>query len=169
MQREKLIKLLTALIQQLIVILREMQKEGGASNREKLHSAALSFLGKDASPNDVAPDELGCAESVNDIFISVFGKPIGGDVSTYRMYAALQTDQRFIRVDSPMAGDIVLSPTGYGNGGLSAGHVGIVDVDDKIMSNSSATGKWTQNYTIKTWTDYYKGKGGYPVLFFRVI
>ena len=36
-------------------------------NRIKLYEAARSFIGTDASPNDLAPDELGCAETVNEI------------------------------------------------------------------------------------------------------
>ena len=36
-------------------------------NRIRLYEAARSFIGTDASPNDLAPDELGCAETVNEI------------------------------------------------------------------------------------------------------
>jgi len=37
------------------------------SPREILYETAKSFLGKDASPADEAPDEYGCAETVNEI------------------------------------------------------------------------------------------------------
>jgi hypothetical protein len=37
------------------------------------------------------------------------------------------------------------------------------------MSNSSATGLWTNNYTITSWVARYRDKGGYPIYFFRKI
>jgi hypothetical protein len=139
------------------------------SNRVKLFDAAVASIGIDASPNDVAPDEVGCAETVNAIFKSVFGREAGGGLSTHQMYNAMLKDSRFIKVDQALPGDIIISPTGYGNGGLSNGHVGIVGESETIMSNSSATGTFESNYTLKTWVARYRGKGGYPIVFFRVI
>lgn len=138
-------------------------------NRVKLYDAAVASIGIDASPNDIAPDEVGCAETVNAIFKSVFGAEAGGSLSTHNMYLSLLKDKRFIKVDQPLPGDIIISPTGYGSGGLSNGHVGIIGQKDTIMSNSSATGTFESNYTLKAWRDRYAGKGGYPVVFFRVI
>ena len=151
-----------------IAVLQEMLNNI-KSNRERLYDAAIAAIGTDASPNDLAPDELGCAETVNAIFESVFGKQIGGALSTHNMYLALKDDKRFIKVDQAMPGDIIISPTGYGNGGLSNGHVGIFKDSETIMSNSSATGTWEVNYTLKKWVARYRNKGGYPIFFFRVI
>ncbi len=139
------------------------------NSRTKIYQAALASIGTDASPNDVAPDELGCAETVNDIVTKALGYPAGGDVSTNRMYQALLKNPKFIKVDQALPGDIIISPTGYGNGGLSNGHVGIFGENETIMSNDSSTGKFESNYTIKTWIARYRNKGGYPIVYFRAV
>lgn len=137
------------------------------TNREKLYVSALVCLGKDATPNDLVPDELACAETVNAIHKYAFWFEIGGGASTYQMYKALLSHKDFIKVDQPMAGDIVISPTGYGNGKLSNGHVGIVGANDTIMSNSSKTGTFESNYTLVSWKKRYVTLGGYPMHYFR--
>lgn len=139
----------------------------GKNNRLILFSAAVKSLGTDASPNDVAPDEYGCAETVNEIHKKAFGFQIGGTVSTYNLYSALKNSKLFIKVDQPLEGDVVISPTGYGNGKLKNGHVGIVGGSDLIMSNDSATGMFLENYTIDSWRKRYVDTGGYPMHYFR--
>lgn len=143
------------------------------TNREKLHAAALSFIGRDASPNDAAPDELGCAESVNEIYKSVFGKKISekNSLSTYWMYKDLKDKPRFEVVLHPAPGDIIISPTGYGlhNSPIPAGHVGIVTNNDRILSNNSLNGLWQDTYSLSSWDQRWGIKGGYPVLYFRVL
>lgn len=139
------------------------------SARGRLYLGALMSLGKDASPNDIVPDEYGCAESVNAIHHKVFGFDIGGDVSTNKMYKVLKTSPLFLKVDQPLEGDIIISPTGYGNGRLPNGHVGIVSKDRIVMSNDSATGTFIENYTLDTWAARYVDQGGYPVCYFRRI
>lgn len=139
------------------------------SNREKLYQTAFGCIGTDASPNDVAPDELGCAETVNAIHKKTFGHEIGGSVSTYLLYQALRSSTEFIKVDAPLRGDIVISPTGYGSGGLSNGHVGIVADSGMIMSNDSRTGLFSLNYTLDSWRNRYVKLGGYPMDFYRRI
>ncbi len=127
------------------------------NNRLTLFAVALRVLGTDASPHDVAPDELGCAETIYDILLTAFPFRVGFSftVSTYTLYNALRSSKKYIKVDMPLEGDIVISPTGYGSGGLSNGHVGIKGELDKIMSNSSSTGKLEENYTMKTWKERY--------------
>lgn len=137
---------------------------------ERLYISAKSWLGVDASPNDRAPDELGCAETIHDIVFKTFGDYVGGDLSTYRMFHALQANDKFVRVSSPLQGDIIISPTGYGtNKKIPNGHVGIVSDNNKVMSNSSATGTFEENYTIYSWKKRYVIDGGYPVYFYRRI
>lgn len=140
----------------------------GFSKSKVLYGYAKSQIGKVKS-GIKAPKEFGCAEATNRIFRECFGNDIGGDVSTTRMYQALLNSPRFVKVDKPQAGDIVISPTGYGSGALSNGHVGIVGEKDEIMSNTSASGKWESNYTISSWNKRYLVKGGFPVHFFRVV
>jgi hypothetical protein len=136
-------------------------------NRVKLYLAALSFLGKDASPLDEAPDELGCADSVSKIILKTFPGVIKGSVSTKELFNQLNTSKEFARVSQFKFGDIIISPTGTGTGGLSNGHVGIVGEDETVMSNTSANGLWTSNYTITSWVARYRKLGGFPIVFFR--
>ncbi|MES2409550.1 MAG: hypothetical protein V4509_04620 [Patescibacteria group bacterium] len=139
------------------------------NNRLILFATAVKALGTDASPADVAPDEVGCAETIYDILGAAFPLNVGFafTVSTSQLYRSLLASPKYIRIDQPLEGDIVISPSGYGNGGLSNGHVGIKGELDKIMSNSSATGTFEENYTMQGWKDRYVAIGGYPMAFFR--
>lgn len=141
------------------------------NNRLILFAVAVKCLGTDASPNDVAPDEYGCAETVYDVLQRAFPLNVGFPftVSTYTLYNAIRASKQYIKVDQPLEGDIVISPTGYGNGNLPNGHVGIKGEKDLIMSNNSNTGKFEENYTLDGWKLRYVDKGGYPMLYFRRI
>lgn len=132
------------------------------TNREILFDAAKSCVGKDMAKTQGA---LGCAESVNAVHALAFGREIGGTTSTYRLYQAMKVDPTFSRVDSPLPGDIILSPTGYGR--LPNGHVGIVG-EDIIFSNNSLNGMFEPNYTLFTWKLRF-GKAGFPILFYRKV
>lgn len=133
----------------------------------KIYQTALSCIGIDASPNDLASDEFGCAESVSDVIIKA-GFPMPVFLSTRELYGYL--DRNWLQVLSPLAGDVIISPTGYGgSNGITNGHTGIVGFGGAVMSNSSATGTFEKNYTLDTWKYRYQTKGNYPVLFFRKI
>ena len=137
-------------------------------NRVKLYLTALQFRGVDASPKDEAPDEYGCADSVSKVINKAFPKVIKGSVSTAELFNQLNTSPLFKRMLNYLPGDIVISPTGKGKTGkLPNGHVGIVSDHDKIMSNSSATGTWEENFTMTSWVKRYREKGGYPIYIFR--
>jgi len=140
------------------------------TSREILYETAKACLGMDASPKDAAPDDLACADSVNQIHFKAFGFPIEiPGISTAMMYQSmLKNKELFQVVTKPLHGDIIISPTGYGNGRLTHGHMGIVGKYG-IMSNDSMTGKWRQNYTLESWISYFQWKGGFPVVFFRRI
>lgn len=138
-------------------------------NRVKMYLTALQFLGSDASPLDEAPDEYGCADSVSKVILQAFPNSIKGSVSTAELYKQLSTSKGFAKVSQFKFGDIIISPTGMGTGGLANGHVGICGEDETIMSNTSATGLWTSNYTITTWVARYRKLGGFPIIFFRKI
>ncbi|MFA6314997.1 MAG: hypothetical protein WC648_01325 [Candidatus Paceibacterota bacterium] len=140
------------------------------TNREKLFDTAVSFLGKDASPKDYASDEYGCMESVDSIHFACFGSYIKStdtipSIKTAQTYPVLQ--KTFTEVTEPMEGDIVISPTGYGNGKVTSGHIGIMGRSNIIMSNNSSNGKFEENYTTTTWKNYFVTKGGFPMKFFR--
>lgn len=140
---------------------------------EKMYHTALEALGIDVTPKDEYPDAVSCAITVNKLAEKAFGKPIekAHEASTYWLYKALMESKEWERVDLPDKGCVIISPTGYaGPGGiLPNGHTGIVGVDGNIMSNDSATGLFTQNYTIESWRKRYVDQGKFPMAFFRPI
>lgn len=141
------------------------------TNKEKLYRFAKAALGTDASPYDLASDEYGCADSVNQLFLKAFGRPIAvPGVSTLQLYDVMRSDPRFQEVYEGDFGDIVISPTTYGhNPAMPNGHVGIcAKFDGGIMSNDSNTGLWRENFTKTSWHARYADKGGYPIKYFRV-
>ena len=123
---------------------------------ERIAEAAIGMLGRDASPKNLAPQELSCAESVSNVIGTVlldFPEVVG----TPELYDILRKDVRFKRVTDPQKGCIVISPSVVRNGVRVYGHTGIYINDYEIASNSSATGKWTQSHTRQEWIDYYYG------------
>lgn len=137
--------------------------------RLKLFAKAASFLGRDASPQDLAPDDLACAETVSDIIHSAFGDfPANGStiLSTAVLWQRLANHPKFKYVLDGLPGDIIVSPTGSGNGKLAHGHTGIFG-DQGIMSNESATGIFKYNYTLASWVARYRAIGGFRIYIFR--
>ena len=136
-------------------------------NRLKLLEVAKQCLGKDLVPFE---DTLACAGQVNAIYKKAFGREIGGGLSTYLMWEALKKDKRFLKVDAGLPGDIVISPTGFGDSKkIRNGHVGIVMEQGQIASNNSLNGLFELNYTFETWKRRWKDYGRYPMDYFRVV
>lgn len=141
------------------------------TTQDKIFEKAYSLIGTDASPRDLADDEIACAESVTTIIRSVVPEfPIV--TGTALLQAKLKSFSNWVQIpeDEAHAGCIIISPTGEGNGKLKHGHVGIVSKNRKVMSNHSpATGRgqWLENFTIESWENYYKGRGGFPVRFYK--
>ncbi|MGX7894415.1 hypothetical protein [Tsuneonella sp. HG222] len=135
--------------------------------RPSLLTAATKRLGTDASPKDLAPDTIGCAESVTNIIRDVLPDfPI--ITGTASLKARLDTDPRFRRSEVATPGTIILSPTGSSTSKkVTNGHVGIIG-QFGIMSNDSATGKWEQNYTATTWRQRW-GDNGYETYYYQLI
>lgn len=117
------------------------------------HDIAVSLLNVDASPQDRAPDFLGCADTVNMVYLEALGKEIVSNlVSTVQLYDTLRTDsKRFRKTDTIKAGTIVISHTV----GSNVGHVSIADTATQLMSNSSSSGKFMRNYTVDSWRKYF--------------
>ncbi len=130
------------------------------SSGDKLAEAAVAMLGRDASPRDLAPDELSCAEGVSNIVHSVWPDFPSSVLSTVDLFALLKKSPRFKAVLDPARGCIVVSPTV----GATHGHTGIYTQADKIASNDSRTGRFEENYTRASWRSYFiagKGLKGY--------
>lgn len=164
----------STILARIIGFLSNLFSNGMPSNNQLLYGGALAHLGKDASPNDLAPDELGCAESVNDIYKKVFGDYFykGNQLSTYWMHKALREDTaRFKRVFEPKPGTIIISPTNA----FQTGHVGICGENGVIMSNNSfkdsagVKGVFDENYTFASWQRYFGERKKLPVYLYDLI
>lgn len=126
-----------------------------------IHIEALKWLGKDASPLDVAPDELGCAESVSNIIRQVIDFPL--ITGTWTLMEKLNNDPHFILVDIDdiKKGDVLLYATGEVAEAPFVGHVFISD-GAELMSNTSTTGNWEKNYTLAKAREHWEGVGYKP-------
>lgn len=140
------------------------------TNQEKLYQVAKESLGKDMSPQDLAPDSLACMESVNGVYLAAFGEellPMSARLSTEAGYQAMVQDSRLEKTATPTPGCIVISPTGYSSKGSQHGHTGIWGNFD-VMSNDSNSGRWTDNYTHDAWYKVFHDTLGFPVFFFNI-
>jgi hypothetical protein len=133
--------------------------------KKTLADVGRMFIGKDASPRDLVDDELGCAESVSEVIRCLVDFPI--ITGTWTLWDKLRKDDRFEEVGEPAEGDIIISPTGTGNGKV-VGHTGVVGKDNTVMSNNSFTGTFEVTHTIQEWMDFYMGKGAFPVYYYRL-
>ena len=134
--------------------------------RKTLLQVCKENLGRDASPADLAPDEVGCAETVTTILKQVYPEtPIL--TGTYSLLDYLRNPKNgWKQIDHPEPEAIILCATGTGNGSIP-GHTGFCDENLNIMSNDSKTGKFLTNYTLKTWRDRYVLKGDYKIYYFK--
>jgi len=153
-------------MQQKLQLLRQFLNLLLLRKSEYIYQEALNHIGVDASPDDLVDDVVGCAESVTTILQKHINMPI--ITGTYTLFEYMNKSGNFARVDIPTAGNIVISPTGMGDGSMR-GHVGIIGRNDVIMSNDSYSGKWMANYTVQAWRSRYSGQGKMPVYFYKVI
>jgi len=137
------------------------------SNAEKIYQAAKDALGTEASPRDIAPDELGCAETADEIVKRATGKYVNGTtktvtISTAEMYKILSRNPEWEEIYLPEKGALIISPTV----GKNVGHVGICGIYG-IMSNNSPTGTFEQNFTYDGWDRYYRVRKKLEIHYFR--
>lgn len=140
------------------------------SRADKLYDVSLEAVGTDASPSDLAPDELGCAETVSELIKKVLPgfRIITG---TWTLWDILRKHPEMMLVTDPQPGDIIISPTGTSSKGSRApfpGHAGIVGKRGKIYSNDSYSGTFEQNFHRSGWSSRYKDRGGYSIYYFRI-
>ena len=138
----------------------------------ELYTTAKDLLQpkKDVSPADLAPDELACVESIENVYKACFGTFIGGTkplLNTWEMLVVLGDSPDFKRIEEPVPGAIILNATWSGNGKVR-GHVGICG-KSWIMANNSNTSYWSADYTYPAWNDYFAIHGGMKTHFFKPI
>lgn len=137
------------------------------NTKPTLFAAAQEYLGRDASPRNLAPSELSCAESVSTIIKEIL-PDFPTITGTWTLWDRLENDPRFERVSTPVAGTIIISPTGEGKRG-AIGHTGIFGRDLLIMSNRSATGLWDITHNLEEWTQYYQRDRKFPIFYYQLI
>lgn len=161
-KQEKLLKALS-LIKEATALIASL--DGNEPQENTILSEAIENLGFDASPNDIVDDEVGCAESVTTIISKVVPDfPV--ITGTWTLWKRLESDERFVKVITPQAGDIIISPTGTVAHAPFPGHTGIMFDQGIIMSNNSSDGTFTKNYNLKSWVRRW-GNAGYPVYVYR--
>lgn len=138
------------------------------TSNDKIVTYCQSLLGRDASPKDRAPDDLACAETVSTILRDLFSWfPV--ITGTWTLYDYLKKSSKFEGVfGSPRPGDIIISPTGMGNGVIKNGHAGFLGGGGRIYSNNSTTGLFDSHWEIEEWKTHYGQKGGYPIFIYRI-
>lgn len=121
-------------------------------------------IGSDASPADIVPDEVGCAETVSTLMKKVWtDTPIM--TGTWTLWDYLSKHPQFQRVTVPTPGCIIISPTVPNK--PFPGHTGVFVGNMNIASNDSKTGKFLENYDLETWMARYVTKGGYPAYIYK--
>lgn len=130
-----------------------------------LCDVAYQNLGKDLSPTQNA---FGCAETISTLLKLAFGDAYA-TLSTATFYTHFMGSNSYEKVENPLPGDIVVSPTGYGNGNMANGHIGVVGNTGQILSNNSYDSKLEINYDLVSWRARYVGIGGFPMAYFRKI
>lgn len=143
--------------------------EARYTRSQMLYIQAQLVKGSDLST--IVKNDLACAESVTRVLRGI-GVDIPIVTGTWTLFDTLKQHPDFQQIFIPQPGAIILSPTGMGNGALSNGHVGIVGKkvhnDWQIWSNTSATGKWSQNYTLTKWEERYRIGGGFPIILYKL-
>lgn len=143
----------------------------------KIYNEAKACLGKHITLNPAVSSEVGCAESVSKI-LSLAGIPAipqAGIAGTAQLYQWLSNNPHFLRVEAPVQGAVIISPTGLGNGTIE-GHTGILGAfgvntpnEYGILSNNSDNGLFQEKWNLLTWYEYYGQKGGLPIAIFKAI
>ena len=144
----------------------KIEPEPTNADAERLYKVAVSYLGKDASPKDLATDEFGCAETISNIIHEVFPDFPPEILSTSDLNNEFKKSLRFRQTLTPSEGAIIISPRTE----KMYGHVGIFLSGSGIASNNSKTGLFDMNYNFETWARTFGAKGrGLKIYIYKVI
>lgn len=136
-----------------------------ASLALQIYNEAHNWIGKDASPRNLAPQELACSESVCTILHEVIPDFPVDIVSTSILAQTLEKNPHFVLDDVFGPGTVIVSP----RTDAMNGHAGIFLSGGTIASNDSRGGLFEDNYSIDTWVAEMRGKRGLPILYFRPV
>lgn len=138
------------------------------STREIIYQKARESLGIDVSPEDGAPDDLACVDSVCQV-LKKAGIEIPNTFYTTTFKQWLDKSPRFKYTTESKPGNIIISYTDdpRKNGNVPRGHVGIFGENGWIMSNDGTRGIWLENYTLSGWVEKFRNRGGYRIFFYE--
>ena len=138
----------------------------GETMPPSIYQEAKSCLGKHITLDNSVDKEFGCAEAVSYVLVNCHTPnfPSTGFASTIDLGNWLQ--ENFSLVETPEAGDIIISPSQVRNGVTVHGHVAVCGYYG-LMSNNSYTGLFDESLTLPWWYDFYKNRLGLEVLFYR--
>jgi len=158
---------LQKMIDYLVALLTKMKGQ-----KMSLLDLIKSKIGTDFTNDSQVPDTVSCSFAVTTL-LHEYDSTLPVIDSTELFCKYMQSHpERFMRLPEPVTGiqggDIVISPTGSSTI-LQHGHVGMYIDDTNIVSNSSETGLWSQNYTRTSWRSYFHDYGKFPVYIFRLI
>ena len=139
---------------------------------ELFFESCLRYLNTDVTPKDEVDDDVACMVTVDTLYKLFTGTYLNGATITQSTYVGLQVlskHPRFIKVDKPTKGSILLYATGTGNGHLANGHIFVSDGAGKLYSNSSSNGLFQQNYTDFTAKYRYETIGGFKPNYFTLM
>jgi hypothetical protein len=124
----------------------------------KLLARAQADVGVLSTSDDPGTDHgnLGCADAVTRILYDELGFSLPKTLSTDELYDELVSGE-WKKVDLGTPGAVIVSPSCA----AMHGHTGIVGENGVIYSNSSATGRWSQNWDVDKWKNYYAQCGCY--------
>jgi len=148
-----------------VVALFLKQQEKKTVARERLHEKAKEWLGKDARPQKLAPQDLGCVEALSTV-IGSFDPSFPTITYTPKLKEYLDMSKKYRQVLAYQPGCIIVSPTVPDQ---FVGHTGVVGENEVIYSNNSRTGLWDDYYTLKTWIERYREMGGLKIYFYQPV
>src|SRR3990167_5385923 len=105
-------------IARIIALINAFARYPDKGARGAFYVYCVSKLGTDVTPEDYVSDEFACAETINRLHRGCFKFDIGGGSSTMLLYRALEGSKWFKRTYDALEGDVVISPTGFGNGNI---------------------------------------------------
>jgi hypothetical protein len=167
-----IIKTLLEALRKLFFLTKQEELKKNSMN-DKLHELAKSKLGADFTQDWIVDDSVSCAFAVSTIIKELIpSMPI--IINTGEFYRYMQTSSLFEGIKQPIAkieaGTIIVAPTGLNSRPdiMPHGHICIASENERYMSNDSASGLWSQNYTRESFRQRYAYKGGFPIFVFRL-
>lgn len=134
---------------------------------EAMLKASKAALGTELSPLDPVGDNVACADSLTNLIKQIY-PTFPKAFHTADLLKRLKESSHFVGTMEVQPGCIIINATGSGNGKIR-GHCGVIGENGRIHSNNSLTGLWDDYFTIDSWRERYRIKGGMPTLLFKPI